>query len=74
LIDYGDRLRNRAVFKRLGFLVDGLGWTDPVLREACRERLSAGISLLDPDAPDQGSRSMRWRVRVNVRINPADAT
>jgi predicted transcriptional regulator of viral defense system len=74
LIEYGDRLGNRTVFKRLGYLVDTLGWSDDELIKACEERLSAGISLLDPDAPDKGARSMRWRVRVNVRINPADAT
>lgn len=74
LIDYGDRLGNRAIFKRLGYLVDALGWEDSGLRKACQERLSAGIALLDPDSPAQGSRSMTWRVRVNVRLNPTDAT
>lgn len=74
LIEYGDRLGNRTVFKRLGYLVEALGFDDPNLRDACQERLSAGISLLDPDAPEQGSRSMRWRVRVNARVNPPDAS
>lgn len=74
LVDYGDRLGNRTVFKRLGYLVDALGLPDDGLAEACERRLSAGISLLDPDAPDQGVRSMRWHVRVNVRLNPVDAT
>ncbi|MGI8777901.1 MAG: type IV toxin-antitoxin system AbiEi family antitoxin domain-containing protein [Acidimicrobiales bacterium] len=72
LVDYGDRLGNRALFKRLGYLVDALGLPDHGLAEACEHRLSAGISLLDPDATDQGVRSMRWHVRVNVRINPVD--
>ena len=74
LIEYGDRLGNRTVFKRLGYLDEALGRDNPTLRDACQERLSAGISLLDPDAADVGSRSMRWRVRVNARINPADAS
>ena len=51
LIEYGDRLGNRTVFKRLGYLMEVLG-QDPVgLIAACRVRVSAGISLLDPDGP-----------------------
>lgn len=74
LIEYGDRLGNRAVFKRLGYLADALGWNNTDLQNACLDRLSAGISLLDPDSPNEGSRSMRWRIRVNVRLNPVDST
>jgi predicted transcriptional regulator of viral defense system len=74
LIEYGDRLGNRTVFKRLGYLAEALGFDEPHLRDACQERLSAGISLLDPDAPEQGSRSMRWRVRANVRVDRVDAS
>jgi predicted transcriptional regulator of viral defense system len=68
LIDYGDRLGNRAVFKRLGFIVDALGIVRPELEAACRERVSAGISALDPDGPEGGKRVMRWGLRVNVGL------
>lgn len=74
LIGYGDRLGNRVVFKRLGLLIETLGLDNANLLEACQERLSAGISLLDPDAPDQGRRSMRWRIRENVHLNRVDAS
>lgn len=74
LVDYSDRLGNRTVFKRLGYVAGVLGLGNDALLEACERRLSAGISLLDPDGPDQGVRSMRWHVRVNVRLNAVDAT
>jgi predicted transcriptional regulator of viral defense system len=69
LIDYGDRLGNRAVFKRLGYLIEALGREAPGVVAACQERISSGISSLDPDGPKGGRRVMRWRIRVNSRIS-----
>ena len=68
LIDYGDRLGNRAVFKRLGYLIEALERDLSDIEAACRERVSAGISALDPDGPAGGRRAMRWGLRVNVSI------
>jgi len=68
LIDYGDRLGNRAVFKRLGYLVETLGIDVPDLLSACRQRISSGVSALDPDGPPGGRRIMRWGLRVNVLV------
>lgn len=66
LLDYGDRLGRGALFKRLGFLAerDGLGSTAFV--DACQERVSKGISLLDPGAPKEGRIVSRWQLKVNV--------
>jgi len=69
LIDYGDRLGNRTVFKRLGHLVESLGAEQPHLIEACRQRLSAGVSLLDPDGPRSGPRVPQWNLRANVHVS-----
>jgi predicted transcriptional regulator of viral defense system len=74
LIDYGDRIRNRAIFKRLGYLVEALGRDAPDLIEACQERVSTGVSALDPDGPKGGRRMMRWGLRVNVAIVPQEPT
>ena len=70
LVEYGERLGNRAVFKRLGYLVEVLGLTHEDLVAACRERLSSGMSLLDPDGPEKGRRSSRWGLRINVAVAP----
>ena len=43
LVETGDRLGNRAVFKRLGYLVEALGLDCPSLQAACEERVSSGI-------------------------------
>ena len=68
LVEYGDRLGNHAVFKRLGFVAETLDLGGPNFITACRDRLSAGISSLDPDGPRQGRRVMRWGLLVNVTI------
>lgn len=68
LIEYGDRLGNRAIFKRLGYLIETLDLDLPDLVSACQARLSSGISALDQDGPDGGRRAMRWGLRVNVAV------
>ncbi len=68
LVEAGDRLGNRAVFKRLGYLLEAVSLDQPSLVSACEERVSAGISTLDPDGPSEGRRVMRWGLRVNVRV------
>jgi predicted transcriptional regulator of viral defense system len=70
LIEYADRLGNRTVFKRLGYLVEALGRDEPNLIAACRERLSAGLAILDPGGPSDGPRVPRWGLRANVRVAP----
>lgn len=72
LIEYGDRLGNRAVFKRLGYIVEILAPERRNLIEACRARVSAGISPLDPDGPPGGHRVPGWGLRVNVQLAPEE--
>ena len=74
LVEYGDRLGNHAVFKRLGYLLDAMGRQEVSLMEECRKRVSVGLSLLDPDGPDGGPRVARWRLRANVKIAAKDQT
>ncbi len=68
VVAVGDRLGNGAVFKRLGYLVEALGFDRPELLSACEERVSSGISSLDPDGPSGGRRVMRWGLRANVAV------
>ena len=72
LVEYGDRLGNRTVFKRLGYIVEALGQERADLIAACHERISAGFALLDPDGPDGGHYVSRWGLRVNVRLGPEE--
>jgi predicted transcriptional regulator of viral defense system len=70
LVKYGDLLGNGAVFKRLGYLVEALDLDAPEIVAECRARVSAGVSLLDPDGPRDGVRVSQWGIRANVRVVP----
>jgi predicted transcriptional regulator of viral defense system len=69
LVEYGDRLGNRTVFKRLGYIAETLGLGDGELIEACLRRVSAGIGRLDPGRPDEGAITTRWGLRINTRVD-----
>jgi len=70
LVEYAERLGNRAVFKRLGYMVEALGREEPELISACRTHLSTGLALLDPDGAPDGPRVSAWNIRANARIDP----
>jgi predicted transcriptional regulator of viral defense system len=72
LIDYAERTGNRTVFKRLGYIIEALGLDQPLLVNACQDKLPAGISALDPEGPRNGRRNMRWGLRVNATIKPQE--
>jgi predicted transcriptional regulator of viral defense system len=71
LLNYIDRLGNRTVYKRLGYLAEALGISVPRTIEVCRDRMSAGLSLLDPSVRAPGRITKRWNLRINVAIKPA---
>ena len=68
LVEYGDRLGNRTVFKRLGYVAETLGIANDWLLDACLKRLSVGAGLLDPNLPATGPTRSRWRLRINARV------
>lgn len=68
LVQYADRLGNRAVFKRLGFLLEHIGVDAPALLASCLERRSSGLIALDPSVDTKGRIVRRWGLRVNVTL------
>jgi hypothetical protein len=44
------------------------------LLDECRKRISAGLSLLDPDAPATDPRVNTWGLRANVKVDPAGSS
>ncbi len=72
LTEYADRMGNRAIFKRLGYLAELLDLPVGGEIEHWRRALSAGYTLLDPLAGDHGPYNHRWRLRLNR--TPADLT
>ncbi|MGH2758690.1 MAG: type IV toxin-antitoxin system AbiEi family antitoxin domain-containing protein [Actinomycetota bacterium] len=72
LVEYGDRLGNRTVFKRLGHLLEAQEIDAPDLITACLQRRSAGYTTLDPSVKTRGTIVRRWGLRVNVRLTKPD--
>ncbi len=69
---YATRMGNRAIHKRLGYLLEILD-LDPKnpkgtfsLRERLQRKLSAGYVILDPLSPRTGTHNARWRLVINV--------
>jgi predicted transcriptional regulator of viral defense system len=74
LVTYGDRLGNRTVFKRLGYLAETLDVGAASLIDACLERRSAGLSKLDPSVRGDGSIMKRWGLRINAHVAPVKSS
>ena len=68
LVEYLDRLGNRTAFKRLGYILESIGMVSDIV-PLCRERISKGLSALDPTVAQPGRISKRWNLRINVRLN-----
>ena len=76
LLEYGDRLGNRSVFKRLGYLLEtreAESNTDKLIA-ACVDRRSKGVTALDPTNAARGHILRRWGLRINVNLSPRDAS
>jgi predicted transcriptional regulator of viral defense system len=70
LVDYATKLGNRAVFKRLGYLIEVLKIHAPDLISRCRSMQSSGLSALDPGVQQSGLIVKRWNLRVNSKVVP----
>lgn len=68
LLEYAHKLGNRAIFKRLGYLLEVMKMDDAALIGACHKAISSGTSLLDPSAPHKGRFVRKWNLRINVAL------
>jgi len=66
LTAYADRLGNRTVFKRLGYLAEVLELDRGAYLPRWQEAISSGMSLLDPRQGKRGPYSAKWNLRLNV--------
>jgi len=68
LLDYAERIGNRTVFKRLGYLVETLNLDASGIENQCLKGISRGYSKLDPSLPVTGKYNSRWNLIENVSI------
>ncbi|MGE3954001.1 MAG: type IV toxin-antitoxin system AbiEi family antitoxin domain-containing protein [Parachlamydiales bacterium] len=67
LIEYGDRLGNGTVFKRLGFLTEYLMPDSHELIKACQKRITKGYSQVEPGL-EGGISSAKWRLHISEAL------
>lgn len=72
LTEVAERMQNRAIFKRLGYLAELLDLPVGAEIERWQAALSTGYSLLDPLAGAHGPYDSHWQLRLNR--TPADLT
>ncbi len=68
LSEFAERIGNRTVFKRLGYLLEILGIRSSKLTKLCAKRMSKGLSSLDPSGKPTGTILKRWGLRLNVKL------
>lgn len=63
LVKYAERMNNRTIFKRMGYLLSIIGWEDETLAAHCLQKISKGYSQLDPTAAGT-TLVKKWRIFV----------
>ncbi len=67
VLDYALRMKNGAIMKRLGYLMDVLEIEKPAFRKKLKRHIGYGYLSLDPGGKPSDSRvNKEWRLRVNV--------
>ncbi|MFZ1683738.1 MAG: type IV toxin-antitoxin system AbiEi family antitoxin [Candidatus Zixiibacteriota bacterium] len=66
---YAIRMKNGAVVKRLGYLMDALDIKRPQTRRELLSNLSAGYALLNPGSGKAISYNAEWKVAINLDLN-----
>jgi predicted transcriptional regulator of viral defense system len=67
LLKYALRFNSQAVIKRLGYLLELLQISTPIIASLQNQRTSS-ISLLDTEAPKFGKIFTRWNIQQNIDI------
>lgn len=68
--EYGIRMKNFTIFKRLGHILDVSGLSEKYENVLKGVKLLKGFSLLDPLSPRKGKYSRKWGLLINVELKP----
>ncbi len=63
LVEYGERMRNKTIFKRFGFLMEALNLEDVVTKYDLANKISSGYSSFDPGIKN-AKIIRRWNLKV----------
>jgi predicted transcriptional regulator of viral defense system len=72
LVDYMRQIKNKTLYKRLGYLLETLELDAGNLLKVCKKNISKGYSVFDPSMPNKGKIVRRWNLKVNVQIDKRD--
>lgn len=64
LVEYALRIESKAVIRRLGFILESLGYKEKKL-ERLRKKIGKGYELLDPNLKKKNNLNKKWLLDVN---------
>src|SRR3989338_2114413 len=68
LIDYAVKIKSKAVLRRLGFILELIGYKGKML-EKIAKRTGRGYELLDPSLNKKNNLNKKWLLDINYDIN-----
>lgn len=66
ILNYAKKIRNSAVSKRLGYLLEILELDKKIDLKVLKKTIGKGFSALDPHLPRQGQYNSRWNLLLNI--------
>ncbi|MFB3879812.1 MAG: type IV toxin-antitoxin system AbiEi family antitoxin [Armatimonadota bacterium] len=72
VVSYAERMGNRSILKRLGFILEQTGLLEGYARLLPGSAPSAGFTKLDPLSRASGRHDTRWGLLVNYHLDPGE--
>jgi len=70
IIEYAKRMKNAAILKRLGFILEKTGLLPKYENYFSDFVPTKGYSSLDPLSPKKGKHNSKWGLLINLDLNP----
>jgi len=68
--EYALKMRNKTIFKRLGYILDKTGLLDKYARIFRAIKLTKGYPRLDKTTGKKGKYNEKWKLLINAEIKP----
>ena len=70
LLEYIEKFDNRAIYKRLGYLIESLNIkASSAFIEKLSKKVNRGLAYIDPELPHNGERNKKWNLVVNANFD-----